>query len=48
MKMQTNLLYWFIGFCDAEGNFQVFTKNRTVAEGYSKTYYNVGYGFNLS
>jgi len=46
--MKKNLIYWFIGFCDAEGNFQVFPKKRTVAEGYTKTYYNVGYGFHLS
>ena len=32
---------WFAGFLDAEGNFQVFKKNRIH-------YYNIGFGFHLS
>ncbi len=32
---------WLAGFIDAEGNFQVFKKNRN-------TYFNLGFGFHLS
>ena len=37
---------WFIGFMDAEGNFQTFKKKRVLKSG--KVYYNVGYGIHLS
>ena len=36
--MQKKLKEWFVGFCDAEGNFQVTLKNKLK----------VGYAFNLS
>jgi hypothetical protein len=36
---------WFIGFCDADSNFQVFPKIRNSK---TKQYYNVGYGFHIS
>lgn len=37
---------WFIGFMDAEGNFQTFKKKRVLNSG--KVYYNIGYGIHLS
>ena len=46
-KINKNWLSWFIGFCDAEGNFQVFPKKR-VNINQSLQYYNVGYGFHLA
>jgi len=42
--MKSKLKNWFIGFCDAEGSFQVFPKVRKT----KTIYYNVGYGFHLS
>ena len=38
---------WFVGFCDAEGNFQVYPKKRTLKSG-EISKYNVGYAFHLS
>lgn len=40
--LNKNWIKWFIGFCDADANFQVFPKKR------EKGFYNVGYGFHLS
>lgn len=37
---------WFVGFMDAEGNFQTFKKKRELKSG--RIYYNVGYGIHLS
>jgi hypothetical protein len=36
---------WFLGFCDAEANFQTFPKKRLSKNG---EYYNIGYGFHLA
>ena len=38
---------WFIGFCDAEGNFQMYPKKRVLSSGIISKY-NVGLGFHLS
>lgn len=40
-SINANWLEWFVGFCDAEGNFQTFPKKRVRVDG--STYYNVGY-----
>lgn len=39
-------LSWFVGFCDAEGNFQVYPKKRVLKSG-EISKYNVGYGFHI-
>lgn len=43
-------LEWFVGFCDADANFQVFPKKRSYIkkEGSLSEYYNIGYGFHVS
>lgn len=46
-KINKKWLAWFIGFCDAEGNFQIFPKKRLDNQKILK-YYNVGYGFHLA
>lgn len=38
---------WFVGFLDAEGNFQVYPKKRVLKSG-EVSKYNVGLGFHLS
>lgn len=38
---------WFIGFIDAEGNFQTYPKKRVLTSG-ELARYNIGYGFHLS
>lgn len=45
-----NWIEWFIGFCDADGNFQVFPKKRSYVKksGISSDYFNIGYGFHVS
>ena len=40
-------LHWFVGFNDAEGNFQVDPKKRRLKLG-EITCYNVGYSYHLS
>lgn len=40
-------LQWFVGFSDAEGNFQVYPKKRTLKSG-EISKYNIGYGYHLS
>lgn len=40
-------LHWFVGFSDAEGNFQVYPKKRTLKTG-EISKYNIGYGYHLS
>jgi hypothetical protein len=42
--MTKEFLLWFTGFCEAEGNFQVFKKTRKTK---SSTYFGVGVGFHL-
>jgi hypothetical protein len=42
-----NWLQWFIGFNDAEGNFQVFPKKRVLKSG-DISCYNVGHSYHLS
>jgi len=42
-----NWISWFIGFIDAEGNFQMFPKKRVRSSG-EIARYNVGYSFHLS
>lgn len=41
---------WFVGFCDADSNFQVFPKKRSYIkkDGTLSEYYNIGYGFHIS
>jgi hypothetical protein len=46
-KINKNWISWFLGFCDAEENFQVFPKKRWNIPK-SLQYYNVGYGFHLA
>lgn len=46
-KMNEKWLKWFIGFSDAEGNFQVYPKKRVLKSGQISKY-NVGYGYHLS
>lgn len=43
-ELDIKYLMWFIGFCDAEGNFQIYPKKRLSKKG---EYYNIGYGFHL-
>src|SRR5271169_5295437 len=38
---------WFIGFSDAEANFQTFPKKRIGKDGKTIKYYNIGYGYHL-
>nr|CBY89748.1 putative LAGLIDADG homing endonuclease [Pycnoporellus fulgens] len=42
-------LEWFVGFCDADANFQVFPKKRIYQTKDNKVteYYNIGYGFHI-
>lgn len=40
-------LSWFVGFIDAEGNFQVYPKKRVLISG-DISKYNVGLGFHIS
>ena len=42
-------LEWFVGFCDADANFQVFPKKRSYIkkDGSLSEYYNIGYGFHV-
>lgn len=40
-------LQWFVGFNDAEGNFQVFPKKRILKFG-EISKYNVGHSYHLS
>lgn len=42
-----NWVSWFIGFTDAEGNFQIFPKKRVLTSG-EISRYNVGYSYHLS
>lgn len=42
-----NWIEWFVGFTDAEGNFQVYPKKRVLKSG-EVSKYNVGLGFHLS
>lgn len=42
-----NWVKWFVGFCDAEGNFQLYPKKRVLKSGVVSKY-NVGLGFHLS
>lgn len=44
-NLNQNWIEWFIGFCDADANFQVFPKVRKSERG---VYYNIGYGFHIS
>ena len=41
---------WFVGFCDADANFQVFPKQRSYLkkDGSLSKYINIGYGFHIS
>jgi hypothetical protein len=45
-QQQQNWIKWFIGFLDAEGNFQIFPKRRKNKQGVI-TSVGVGYGFHL-
>lgn len=38
---------WFVGFSDAEGNFQIYPKKRVLKSG-EIVRYNVGYAYHLS
>jgi len=42
-------IQWFIGFCDADANFQVFPKQRSYKkkDGSTSNYYNIGAGFHI-
>ena len=40
-------IHWFLGFTDAEGNFQVYPKTRTLKSGQISKI-NIGYGYHLS
>ena len=42
-----NWVSWFIGFTDAEGNFQTFPKKRILSSG-KIARYNIGYSYHLS
>ena len=33
LRLDKSWLSWFVGFCDAEGNFQVYPKKRTLKSG---------------
>jgi len=45
--MKNNFIKWFIGFIDAEGNFQIFPKVRKNKHTNQITSYGVGYGIHL-
>jgi len=45
--INNNWIYWFIGFTDAEGNFQMYPKKRVLTSGQIARY-NVGYSYHLS
>jgi len=50
-KTDTKWIEWFVGFCDADANFQVFPKKRSYVkkkDGKLSEYINIGYGFHLS
>lgn len=47
LNLDPKWINWFVGFADAEGNFQVYPKKRTLKSG-EIIRYNVGYGFHLS
>jgi len=47
MINNNNWIYWFIGFTDAEGNFQMYPKKRVLISGQIARY-NVGYSYHLS
>lgn len=42
-----NWIKWFVGFCDAEGNFQLYPKKGVLKSGIVSKY-NVGLGFHIS
>lgn len=42
-----NFFPWFVGFSDAEGNFQIYPKKRILKSG-EISKYNVGYAYHLS
>lgn len=46
-KLNNSWLQWFIGFNDAEGNFQVFPKKRVLKSGEISSY-GVGCAYHLS
>lgn len=46
-KLNKNWIEWFIGFNDAEGNFQVYPKKRVLKSG-EVSHYGVGYAYHLS
>lgn len=46
-KINEKWLKWFVGFNDAEGNFQVYPKKRVLKSG-EISKYNVGYAYHLS
>lgn len=46
-KINAKWLKWFVGFNDAEGNFQVYPKKRVLKSG-EISKYNVGYAYHLS
>lgn len=49
-SINQNWIEWFVGFCDADGNFQTFPKLRSYIkkDGTTSNYYNIGYGFHIS
>lgn len=49
-SLNKNWIEWFVGFCDADANFQVFPKKRSYIkkDGTKSEYYNIGYGFHVS
>jgi hypothetical protein len=53
MDMENKVIYnekwinWFLGFTDAEGNFQIYPKKRVLTSG-KIARYNVGYSYHLS
>ena len=49
-NLNKNWIEWFIGFCDADGNFQTFPKHRKYLkkDGSLSEYYNIGYGIHIS
>nr|BBG67068.1 hypothetical protein [Stropharia rugosoannulata] len=48
--LNKNWIEWFVGFCDADANFQVFPKQRSYLkkDGTLSKYINIGYGFHIS
>lgn len=47
LNLTKNWIEWFVGFSDAEGNFQVYPKKRVLKSG-EISKYNVGLAFHLS